>query len=298
MNKTIALAITTTLLGLSQAATADLTTGLVAHWTFDDCTAADVTGNQHTGVMKGSPQCVEGVNGKAFAFNGTTDYFEVADHAALNPAALTMVAWIKPRTLKGYEKIVINKENQYEFAIMWDQGYEHSAKPQHIGFAFNPNWWWYDANVKPSTSNYTQIVITFDKNYHAKSYINGKLTNDISYETSLQTTASCLRIGARGCDASNPFLDSFFDGIIDDVRLYKRALSGAEVKALYQEVFPPVVKGSVTWAKPYNLICQNNTTGKSVVLDDNKATQFDCEKAGLVVNSGDEVSVTVTGKRF
>lgn len=297
MKKTIALAITTTFLGLSQAATADLTTGLVAHWTFDNCMAADVTGNGHDGVMKGSPQCVEGVNGKAFAFNGTTDYFEVADDAALNPAALTMVAWIKPRTLKGVDKIILNKENQYEMQIMPNQNV-HDAKALHLAFAFNPYWWWYDANVKPSTTTYTQVAITFDKNYHGKSYINGKLTNDISYETGLQTTTSCLLIGARGCGVGNPSANSFFDGIIDDVRLYKRTLSGAEIKALYQEVFPPVVKGSVAWAKPYDLICQNNTTGKSVVLDDNKATQFDCEKAGLVVNSGDEVSVTVTGKRF
>ncbi|MDP2902286.1 MAG: hypothetical protein Q8N96_04160 [Methylovulum sp.] len=49
MSKTFAIAITAVLLGLSQSATADLTTGLAAHYTFDNCKATDSSGNGNNG---------------------------------------------------------------------------------------------------------------------------------------------------------------------------------------------------------------------------------------------------------
>jgi|GEM_PF-4767016 len=60
----------------------------------------------------------------------------------------------------------------------------------------------------------------------------------------------------------------------------------------------PIVKGTVAWTKPpYSVQCKNNTTVKSVSIPQNKKAQYDCEKAGLVVNSGDDVSVTIRGKK-
>lgn len=60
----------------------------------------------------------------------------------------------------------------------------------------------------------------------------------------------------------------------------------------------PIVKGTVTWTKPpYSVQCKNNTTVKSVSIPRNKKAQYDCEKAGLVVNSGDDVSVTIRDKK-
>ncbi|MFI3186887.1 MAG: hypothetical protein QX198_13020 [Methylococcaceae bacterium] len=60
-----------------------------------------------------------------------------------------------------------------------------------------------------------------------------------------------------------------------------------------------VVKGAVTWSRPpYSVQCKNNTTAQSVSIPRNKKANYDCEKAGLVVNSGDSVTVTVTGNKY
>ena len=67
-------------------ANADITNGLVAHWSFDDCTGKDVSGNNHDIQFGGqAPQCVTGKNGKAIAFslNGfppeTSGYVSVSE---------------------------------------------------------------------------------------------------------------------------------------------------------------------------------------------------------------------------
>lgn len=60
MNKKL-LATTIALLlgmGILQNAHADLNDGLVAHWSFDDCSAKDNSGNGHDGTINGNPQCV------------------------------------------------------------------------------------------------------------------------------------------------------------------------------------------------------------------------------------------------
>jgi len=56
------------------SAFADITSGLTTHWTFDDCTAADVSGNGMDGTITGTPTCVAGLTkngsaGKALQFS-------------------------------------------------------------------------------------------------------------------------------------------------------------------------------------------------------------------------------------
>ncbi len=57
-----------------------------------------------------------------------------------------------------------------------------------------------------------------------------------------------------------------------------------------------VVSGDAAWAQPpYNVKCKNNTTSQTVTIRKNEKSTYDCEKSGLVVNSGDNVTVTITG---
>jgi hypothetical protein len=61
----------------------------------------------------------------------------------------------------------------------------------------------------------------------------------------------------------------------------------------------PIVKGVVSWAKlPYSVQCINRTTAKGVSILRNKTAAYDCEKAGLVVKSGDDVTVRIRGKKY
>ena len=53
---------------ISQAV--NLNKGLIAFWSFDNCTAEDESKNHLDGFLIGKPKCVEGIRGKAFRFNG------------------------------------------------------------------------------------------------------------------------------------------------------------------------------------------------------------------------------------
>ena len=74
--------------------------------------------------------------------------------------------------------------------------------------------------IKSSLSNteYSQVAFVFDGSKRVKSYVNGKLNVETSY-------SSVLRL--------NDLFDSLLDSNIDDVQIYNRALSDAEITTLY-----------------------------------------------------------------
>ena len=71
--KLLALAI---ILMLSSVAHATLNDGLVAYWSFDDCTARDNSGNGNNGITNNAQNCISGISGtdKSLTFNGINDF--------------------------------------------------------------------------------------------------------------------------------------------------------------------------------------------------------------------------------
>src|SRR5262245_59107499 len=82
-----------------RAQTADLTTGLVGYWTFDEGTgtvASDSSGHNNTGTLKNGPLWTTGKLNTALQFDGIDDYVEVANSPSLSPTSAVSVSfWIK-----------------------------------------------------------------------------------------------------------------------------------------------------------------------------------------------------------
>jgi hypothetical protein len=87
-----------------------------------------------------------------------------------------------------------------------------------------------------------------------------------------------------------------FQGKIDEARVYNRALTAAEITTLYNLSNP--IQGTAPWKTAHTVTCQNITQNKSVVIPRTKANAWDCEKAGLPVNHGDKVKVTIDGAKY
>ncbi|MFI3157193.1 MAG: hypothetical protein QX199_13650 [Methylococcaceae bacterium] len=84
--------------------------------------------------------------------------------------------------------------------------------------------------------------------------------------------------------------DGGFEGVVDTFRVSDAPRDW--------KLYGIPVKGTVTWVTwPYSVQCTNNTTAKRVTISRNKTAKYDCEKAGLAVKSGDDISVTVSGKK-
>jgi hypothetical protein len=89
-----------------------------------------------------------------------------------------------------------------------------------------------------------------------------------------------------------------FNGVIDEVRIYNRVLSQAEISALYYQVYPPKISGTAPWATSHTVVCQNLTQNKQVQLPATTDGNWNCEAAGLKFNHGDTAKVIITGKRY
>lgn len=75
--------------------------GLSAYWSFDNCDAADDSGNGHNGRLFDDVSCTDGVFGNALAFDGDDDYVQVSSFVT-PPNAFTYALWFKPdRTLNS-----------------------------------------------------------------------------------------------------------------------------------------------------------------------------------------------------
>ncbi len=73
----------------------NIQSGLMGHWSFNDCTANDKSGNGNHGTKFGGTTCVNGVSGKAIQFDGLTGYINIPSASSLNPdRQLSISFWI------------------------------------------------------------------------------------------------------------------------------------------------------------------------------------------------------------
>lgn len=234
--------------GISFAAEKDI----VAYWNFDEGTgqaAKDVTGNKHDGKIVGTPKWVDGKFGKALEFDGKTTYVEVPDATDLAiDTTLTFAAWFKPNVTinaanNGFR--MMTKNNDYFFLFNYDAGGGKGLG--NLGFLVKD----------PSGANHVVDSTTAEWKagtwYHAagtfdgkqlKIYINGVLEATADYVGKIGTSKLTLWIGAD--DAP-----SYFQGAIDEVRIYKAASTEAEVKQFMNTIaaVAPSDKSATAWGK-------------------------------------------------
>jgi len=221
--------------------TVDLTKGLVAYWSFDNCDARDDSGNGHDGTIHGNPECVEGIKGKGFYFNGNGDYIEVplTPDIKFNPNldSFTLVAWAKPIRANdtdgncGCNMTVTPFIDTYTYYLC-NSGIEgkrdYSAQGgAHLKEPYFDNSTWH---------LFVGVWQVKKKKATAKFYLDGKLmvTKDFEIVPQGQYPWYGLYIGAtHHCTCYGLSYGEFFG---DEIRIYNRALSEEEIKALYESV--------------------------------------------------------------
>ena len=224
--------------GVSIAPGENKTVRIAYAWTYKSSYKVKLTTARGT-VLEGTypvavpetPYCLE--------FDGD-DYVEVPDSSSLDVSYITMEAWVKLSQHVWYQ-IVINKEGTYEITTSLD-GRTLAYAISRLG---EGGWFWVDTGYELPTGEWVHIAITYDGRY-GRAYVNGKLVHTYDYGSSkpIVATSTDLRIGARG--SPNPPYD-FFHGLIDDVRIYGRALSDEEIYNNYRGAISP--EGLVLWLR-------------------------------------------------
>ncbi len=235
----------------STKACGGITEGLVACYPFDG-NANDASGNGNDGTEHGGFSYVTGKIGQAAQFDGINDYVEVPSGNNLNPAQITVSAWIKISdvsqvTAPHNHHIVFYMTRQYELAVFgssypnnqWSDG----IQPNELSFALNPHWYWYSTDYFPQKHQFEHVTLTFDEKMVGTLYINGEYVHETQYSNPMSPNPNCLMIGARTCPPSKA--QAFFNGLIDDLRIYNRVLSKSEIKQLYNPTCGGVTEGLV-----------------------------------------------------
>ncbi len=211
--------------------------GLVGWWNLDETagtSAADSSGYGHTGTHTNTPTIstdvptVNFANSRSLDFNGTTQYVDLGTAPFINTEfadKITLSAWAKPANLTNSGTIIGKSfdTNHSSPFYHWNLFQTGSQICFRVG----------STNICSATSTLTtswQLITGVYDGSNMYLYRNG---------TQVATTAKTGNVGnglqsARiaGRDTPGAGLSEYFAGKIDDVRIYRRALSSGEVTTL------------------------------------------------------------------
>lgn len=187
-------------------------------------TLNDVSGNGLSGQVSGASWSTAGKNGGALSFDGVNDWVTVADANKLDlTTGMTMEAWVKPTTLPTGWKSVILKERtgDHVYALHVNTGVNRPAGEinRTSGFAD------VRGKAKVATGAWTHLTTTYDGTT-LKMFVNGVQVSSKAASGSIITSTGALRFGGNGV-----WNDEFFNGLIDDIRIYNVALTQSEIQS-------------------------------------------------------------------
>jgi len=224
----------------SGVAFADLNQGLVAYYPFNG-NANDESGNGNNGAVSGATLTDDknGNSNSAYSFDGVDDYIQVPhnDSFNINPTTgFTVALWFKASaTQSGNLWDLIDKS--HGDPDYWYEGWViqggYMVAPYAVGFG-SGNGSGYDMPGTPYAVNADQwhhLAATF-LGTDMMLYLDGALSSAISASSPV-ASAGDLFIGKHYA------LGRYFHGIIDEVRIYNRALSASEIQELFNPPQPP-----------------------------------------------------------
>jgi len=202
---------------------------MISWWPLDELagTTAEDIEDGNDGTHLNSPTPIAGKVAGALSFDGFDQNVEIPDSSSLNPIdEITIDAWIFIKgNLPGTSDIVTkdaesNPDRQYLLLISGDKLRAHvntgSLEVVNGSTSLSLNTWYH-------------IAMTYDGNF-LKVYLNGVQDASSAVTGSIITTAQPVRIGGGAVPAFNP---QHFEGIIDEVEIFDRALSQPEIQAIY-----------------------------------------------------------------
>ena len=217
---------------VSRWTTNTLPPGLIAWWTAEG-NAKDATANHHDGTASGGVSYMPGTFGSGIAFDGTNGVVEVPDSPALQLTnALTIEFWAK-RERSGID-FVLEKGGDWNSAQNGEANYGvsfHSGNNRMFYFTFRGGWRGTSGVADFEWHHYA--VVATNGSASPAFYIDG-LTRPVEFSEgaaaiNLYPSARPLHLGSQ----LSPDWNYFGNNLLDDVRLYNRALSAAEIAYLY-----------------------------------------------------------------
>jgi hypothetical protein len=229
-------------LGTPSTAVLTLTNvGPVAAYSFDEgvgTTVGDSSGNNNTGTLMGGPVWLGGEYGSGLSFDGVNDYVDLGNPPTLQlTRSMTISAWINSAAFPIDDAAIVSKRTSGEIGYQLDTTVDNGTRT--IGFKLT-------SSSGAQMFRYGATTLQINQWYHVAGvydaaaqtltvYLNGQVDNGLlvgPVTTSQQNSSLGVNIGRRAG------LSGFeFKGMIDQVRIYNRALGASEIQ---QEMNTPL----------------------------------------------------------
>jgi WD40 repeat protein/serine/threonine protein kinase len=198
---------------------------MVGWWKFDG-DAVDSSGNQHHGSEIGNPEYMAGIRGQALDFDGSSQYVEVPHSASLGLTKdFTIAAWIRPDVISGSHGIVTKVKSglNKQYCLTFRDG------ELRFDYELSGNNYALSGGTVVTAGNWQHVAVTVDSSLLVNLYINAASVAAETAPGEVIAQSNPVAIGRW----SGTYNDYYFDGLIDDVRIYSYVLSKAEIKELY-----------------------------------------------------------------
>jgi len=274
--------------------------GLVAYYPFNG-NANDESGNGNDGTVIGPVLANDrfGNPNSAYQFDGSNDYINCGNGSSINiagqGAVITMSCWVKTNNASTHQYL-ISKGRDYTT----NQGYHidiPNNKPRGL-FRLSNN-----TNCAPQTIDniesgvWYHLASTYDGTI-GKIYVNGILVNSMTMLGEIGTSSTNLILG---CHSPSPPTWYKLNGILDEVRIFDRLLSDAEILQLYQNSseLDAIFEANITTGEaPLTVQFTGNSTGIPTSwawdFDNDGTIDSDLEDPEWIYNQAGTYTVSLT----
>jgi len=209
-------------LALSSAVRADL----VGWWRLDEgsgTTAFDSSGNGNDGTILGNPQWVAGKVGGALDFDGDGDYVNCGNDPIFDiTEEITLTVWVNSNDNGNSAHNCWLGKGDNAYAIKHQSG-------NYLEFFIYDGAWHstnYSTDITSLNGDWHHMAGTFDGS-ELKFYLDGELAANLVYSGTIGTAAHNVTIGENSQATGR-----YFDGMLDDPRIYNEALSQNDIKSI------------------------------------------------------------------
>jgi Concanavalin A-like lectin/glucanases superfamily/Viral BACON domain len=198
---------------------------LVGAWGFNEAsgtTAADSSGNGNNGTITNATHTTTGKFGGALSFNGSNAFVQVPDANSLDlTTGMTLEAWVNPTAVGTAWRSVILKEQPANLIYAL---YAGDSKGKAAADVFTTSDIGLSGTTNTPLNAWTHLAATYD-GANLRIYVNGVQAVSKAVTGAIKTSTGALRIGG------NSIWGEWFAGQIDEVRVYNKALTAAQVQA-------------------------------------------------------------------
>jgi hypothetical protein len=206
----------------------DLTNGLVGSWSFNEGSGTvvnDSSSYANHGTLNNATWTA-GFSGTGLSFDGDSDYVVIPNSNSLRiNTSFSMGGWVYPTGEDGLKYLITLGEGNTNYSIReTEDGYLQFYLP-----GISPNQL---TGPKLPTNQWSHVVAVYDQeNNQLKLYLNSVLIASKAITGSISSSTAALYFGKNSTSA--------WQGIMDEVRLYRRALTSQEVFQLFIEYSQP-----------------------------------------------------------